>query len=295
MGNALARVQSGADGIAAGIRALRETDRHHVVWLNHAPRNSLNDLRLYSAEADMAGCDIYPAPPNFAVGHSDLADTSLAAVGAYTDRMRAAAPGKACAMVLQGFGWQDLKKHVDEHERALGVGRRPSWAESRFMAYDAILHGANALVYWGTAYLKPVEKDGSPGKGPPEIWKDLLRLARELRALEPALVAAPLKAPKVRLEESCSSVENGILCKAWRVGEDYVVIVINETDTGLAFTLQPLPVLVEGHKLYRLYSPEEHAIAGRRLRDGIKGYSVHVYATSRRFEDPLVGDNRSRP
>jgi hypothetical protein len=98
--NAAARVRRSGLGITAGIRALREVDTRHVVWLNHAPRNSLDDLRLYNRAVDMAGCDIYPAPANLTVGHSDLSDMGLTAVGAYTERMRQAAPGKVCAMVL---------------------------------------------------------------------------------------------------------------------------------------------------------------------------------------------------
>ena len=290
--DAAARVRKSGDGITAGIRALREIDARHVIWLNHAPRNSLEDLRLYNRAADMAGCDIYPAPPNLAVGHSDLPDMGLTSVGAYTERMRQAAPGKACAMVLQGFGWRDLREKVNEHETAVGIGRRPTWAESRFMAYDAIIHGANAILYWGTAYVKPVEDDGSPASGRPRLWRDLLRVARELRALEPALVAPPLKSPVVHQAETFGSIDGkGILCTARRVDDDFVLLVVNETGDGLRFSLEGLPAKLNGRTLHRLYSPEEHQVAGRQLTDGIKSRDVHVYATSRRFEDPLAGRN----
>ena len=60
-----------------------------MIWLNHAPRNSLADLRLYNRAADMAGCDIYHAPPNLDIEHSDLPDKGLTSVGAFTERMRA--------------------------------------------------------------------------------------------------------------------------------------------------------------------------------------------------------------
>lgn len=284
--DAPARVRKCGEGVTAGIRALRAADPRHVIWLNHAPRNSLADLRLYNRAADVVGCDIYPAPPNFAVGHSDLADKGLTSVGAFTERMRQAAPGKACAMVLQGFGWRDLQSKVNEREVAVGIGRRPTWAESRFMAYDAILHGANAILYWGTAYMKPVEDDGSPANGRPRLWRDLLRVARELRALEPALVAPPLKPPTVRHAETYGSIdEGGILCTMRRVGDDFVLLVENETDNGLRFTLENLPANLNGRTLSRLYSTEEHPVSGRRLTDGIKALDIHVYATSRRFED----------
>ncbi len=287
--DAPARVRQRASGITAGIQLVRELDARHVIWLNHAPRNSLADLRLYNQEADMAGCDIYPAPANLAVGHSDLPDLGLTAVGAYTERMRQAAPGKACAMVLQGFGWRDLRKQISEHETAVGIGRRPTWAESRFMAYEAIIHGANAILYWGTAYLKPVEDDGSPTKGRPRLWSGLLRVVQELRALEPALVAPPLPPPSVRQAETCGSIDgHGILCSLRSVGDDFVLLVVNETGDGLRFSLANLPAKLAGRTLHRLYSPEEHRLSGREFSDGIRPREVHVYATSRRFEDPAL-------
>lgn len=287
--DAPARVRKSGEGITDGILAVRELDARHVIWLNHAPRNSLDDLRLYNRAADIVGCDIYPAPANLTVGHSDLLDMGLTSVGAYTRRMQQAAPGKACAMVLQGFGWRDLKEKPKENETAVGIGRRPTWAESRFMAYDAIIHGANAILYWGTSYMKPVEDDGSAVSGRPRLWRDLLRVARELRALEPALVAPPLKSPKVRQAETYGSIDGkGILCTVRRVDDDFVLLVVNESGNGLGFSLEGLPTKLNGRTLYRLYSPEEHQVAGRRLIDGMKSKDVHVYATSRRFEDPLA-------
>lgn len=281
------RVRLSGDGITAGIQYVRALDPQHVIWLNHAPRNSLADLRLYNRAADLVGCDIYPAPANLAVGHSDLADMRLTSVGAYTRRMREAAPGKACAMVLQGFGWRDLKKdnEIKPSETAVGIGRRPTFSESRFMAYDAILHGANAILYWGTAYLKPVEDDGTLVAGRPRLWHDLLRVARELRALEPALVAPPVKGPKVRQAPTYGSVDDaGVLCSLRRVDDDYVLLVVNETGDGIGFSIESLPAKLNGRTLYRLHSMESHTITGRRLTDGIKPRDVHVYATSRRFE-----------
>lgn len=279
------RVRKSGDGITAGIRAVRELDSRHVIWLNHAPRSSLADLRLYNRAADMVGCDIYPVPANLLVGHSDLLDMTLGSVGAYTERMRAAAPGKACAMVLQGFGWRDLKEKANEKQDAIGVGRRPNFGESRFMAYEAILHGANAILYWGTAYLKPVEDDGTTVTGRPKLWRDLLQLTRELRALEPALLAPPLKSPKVRLSPTYGSIDGaGVLCSLRHVGEDYILLVVNETGDGLGFSIENLPAKLNGRKLHRLYSSEEHVVNGCCLKDGIRPRDVHVYATSRRFE-----------
>ncbi len=281
-----ARVRKSGEGITTGIQTVRALDSRHVIWLNHAPRNSLDDLRLYNRAADMVGCDIYPAPANLTVGHSDLLDMSLNSVGAYTKRMQQAAPGKACAMVLQGFGWRDLKAKPNEKETAVGIGRRPTWAESRFMAYDAIIHGANAILYWGTAHMKPVEDDGTAVTGRPRLWQDLLRVAREIRALEPALIAPSLKSPKVRQAATYGSIDgNGILCSLRRVDNDYVLLVVNETGDGLGFSIESLPTNLNGKTLHRLYSQEKHEVHDRKFADGIRPHDVHIYSTSKRFED----------
>ncbi|MCC6442428.1 MAG: hypothetical protein IT210_03110 [Armatimonadetes bacterium] len=278
------------EGLTAGIRAVKEADPGHIVWLNHAPRNSLKSLKFYNRATDMAGCDIYPIPYNLLNGHSDLENTRPGSVGAYTDRMRAAAPGKACAMVLQGFGWRDLAE-PDEHSDELSVGRRPTFAESRFMAYDALMHGANVILYWGTAYIKP-EEPAEAGGNRPQLWNDSLRLARELRAMEPVLLAPPVApAPAMKVEESPGSNDGkGLRLALKQVGEDYALVLLNDGIEGLAFTVRNLPATLEGKTLYRLGTDETRTVSGRSFRDGIRGSEVHIYTTSRRFEAERSGE-----
>jgi hypothetical protein len=264
------------DGLARGIETVRQADPRHLIWLNHAPRNSIESMAYFNRAADMAGCDIYPAPAKLDTGHSDLFTGWLTSVGAYTDRMRAAAPSKSCAMVLQGFGWRDLDEAAKKKPATTDVGRRPNYQESRFMAYDAVVHGANAILYWGTAYI---EKDS-------QLWKDLLRLAGELHAIETALAAPSVEPfPTAHSDEVPGSVDGGGLRPMLkRVGEDYVLLVVNETPHGLPFEIKGLPAGLEGRTLYRLGSDEAATVKGASLRDGMLGFDVHVYATSRAFE-----------
>lgn len=279
------RVRTVGEGITAGLRYVRRLDPHHVRWLNHAPRNSLSDLRRFNREADMAGCDIYPAPANLDVGHSDLINMSLSSVGDYTRRMRSAAPGQSCAMVLQGFGWRDLRERVTDHHVALGIGRPPTFRESRFMAYDALLHGANAILYWGTAYAKPTDQEKAAGRTRPQLWRDLLQLGSELRALEPAFLAKPRRAPRVRIPATFGSQDRFPLVASLRqVDDDLVLMVANESGHGLRFAIEGLPGHLGGRTLYLLRGSEEFIAAKGAFEDGIAAYDVRVYATSRRFE-----------
>ncbi len=264
------------DGLTAGIRAVRQADPSHLIWLNHAPRNNIAAMRYHNREADMAGCDIYPVPAKRAQDHSDLVTNWMTCVGLYTDRMRAAAPGKACVMVLQGFGWRDIHEPLQKFDEDTDIGRRPTYRESRFMAFEAIAHGANAIMYWGTS---SIESDSA-------LWKGLLRLARVISALDEALVAPSVTpGPTAVSDENYGSTDGGgIVVMLKRAGNDHVLIAVNETPHGLPFTISKLPAGLEGKTLHRLWTEETVVVKEGSFRDGIRGFDVHVYATSRRFE-----------
>ena len=262
-------------GFGRGIDLVHKADPDHVVWLNHAPRNSIKSLRFYGRKADMIGCDIYPVPEEHLMSHSDIDSIRRSAVGAYTDRMRKASPGKAYAMILQGFGWRDILDNLKD-EPNKGVGRRPKYEETRFMAFDAIIHGANAIIYWGTAHI---EKDS-------KLWKDIMTVGRELRSLEPALVAPPVRpAPRVLINEVLGSVDGkGVLATLRKSGKDYVLIVVNDNTCGIPFTIKKLPSELNGKTLFRLGTDESFEVKGRSFSSGIRQFDAQVYSTSRRFE-----------
>lgn len=275
---------------ARGCRLVRQLDPKHIIWQNHAPRNSVERLRKYNQAVDGAGCDIYPVPFNYGVGHSDLKDTNLSSVGAYTDRMRQAAPGKSIWMVLQGFGWRDLSE-AGKADPDPGKGRRPNLHEARFMAYDAIVHGANAILYWGTHYI---EKDS-------RLWRDLMRVVRELRALEPAILGQhPERTPIAVADETYGSIDGqGPRLMLRKTQDQWVLLAVNEHSQGISFTISNLPAELEGRTLYGLYSDEGHTVRQRTIHDGIRGFGVHIYATSRHFEElafgPVPGDTAKIP
>ena len=277
------KVRQTGKGLAEGVKAVRQADPNHIIWFNHAPRNSIADLTFYNHAIDMAGCDIYPVTAQ--TGHSDLPNTLVSCVGAYTDRMRRAAKKKACAMVLQGFGWWDWLPFREDKNNTPETGRRPTFTESRFMAYDAIVHGANAIMYWGTNYVKDKNSDGKETLDT-QFWRDLLAVVRELRNLEPALAAPSAKpVPRLKLENNLGSAEEKNLpLMLKKTGDDYILIMVNETHYGLPFTVSGLPAEMEGQKLYRLGSSETVTVKEGRFSDGITPFDVYVYATSRRFE-----------
>ncbi|HPU96477.1 MAG TPA: hypothetical protein PLO53_00835 [Candidatus Hydrogenedentes bacterium] len=215
-GNAPERAARLLEGLKAAYGLIRELDPGHPVCMNHAPRNSIEDLAAYGQAADIVGCDIYPVPVSPHVRHSDLVNRDLSCVGDYTRRMQASAPGKPVWMVLQGFGWADIHKYAPEIAREM---RRPNLWETRFMAYDAIVHGARGLVYWGTAFI---EKDSA-------LFSDLMALGQEIQRLQPVLSAPDTKEPvKVALAPANGSQERAAVGLGKEVDGNLWIIAVNE-------------------------------------------------------------------
>jgi len=259
-----ARAAAMCGGMVEGYRLLRRLDPAHPVWMNHAPRNTVAQLAAFNAAADVVGCDIYPIPFSTRVGHSDLAERSAAAVGAYTLRMQEAAPGKAVWMVLQGFGWGDIQpQRPEEVRREL---RRPSLAETRFMAYDAIARGARGMLYWGT---HAIEKDS-------KLWENLLELGRELSGLQ-AVLSAPEADLDVRVtfEEGMGSVDRGLVVLPKAVGDQTGLLVVNEWTGPLHYRIEGLKSL-EGVRYVERESGKEATVDRGALRLYIAGQSVHL-------------------
>ena len=139
--------------------------------------------------------------------------------------------GKPVWMVLQAFSW-----HTVRPDRSR---RYPSFVESRFMAYDAIVHGVTGTIWWGVQFVSD-----------PAFTSALYALTSELAALQPFLVA-PSETLRVRLIEPHPALSGewgwadplrvkspglatelmlGVRAEARRAGNDWAIVVVNEDD-----------------------------------------------------------------
>ncbi len=135
--------------IRAAYEFLREFDPGHVVWINAAPRNEIENLRPYAEASDIYGVDIYPVPvPN---GHSGISDRTLTCVGKYAARMNAIAEFRRPIWnALQGFAWHECSADPWNSPKK----PYPTLRESLFMAYDTMLNGGNGYGLWGTGHIQ---------------------------------------------------------------------------------------------------------------------------------------------
>lgn len=114
----------------------------------------------------------------------------------------------------------------------------------------------------------------------------MLKVSRELRALEPGIVGKPPETAPVSVgDDTYASIgKEGPVLMLRKTGDDYVLIAVNESYAGIGFNVSRLPDELNGKTLYRLYSEEARPVQNKSFRDGIKGFGVQVYAASRRFE-----------
>ncbi|MFB3827069.1 MAG: hypothetical protein ACE15B_09875 [Bryobacteraceae bacterium] len=188
-------------------RAIRRVDNSHPIYLNHAPTNLESTLRRYNEASDIVATDIYPVAPRgireqFALWpdgqQGDFLNSTVSQVGQYADKMRrVAGPARAVFMVLQAFAWEMLRKQDRDPKMIL----YPTRAETRFMAYQAIVHGANGLLWWGIRH--------APAGAP--MWRDLAAVAAELHGIRTDL-ASPRRelALKIEYHDTGHSLDRGI-------------------------------------------------------------------------------------
>lgn len=226
--------------IRAAYALLKKLDPGRSVYLNHPPVNLVSTLQQYNPGGDILATDIYPVIPpgireQFGLWPSgrqgDLLNTHISQVGQYMDKLRqVAGPQRSAVMVLQAFAWENLR----EKDRDVAMVRYPSGEELRFMAFHAIVRGANGLIWWGLKF--------TPAGVP--LWDNLAALTRELRGLDRELVAPSLRlaAARIQYHDTGHSLDRGV---EW---------VAKPSATGpvlLAVNADPNPVEVTIHGVFR--------------------------------------------
>lgn len=231
------------------------------VWINEAQKSDTYYVRQYFDFVDITGCDCYPV---------DARKRNVAAMGEATDRWRDVGRNeKPVWMVLQAFSWNELGEYYGATESVY-----PTFAESRFMAYDCIAHGAKGLLYWGSNYLK-----SEPFR------QSFYAVTRELAALQPFLTAPDVPEASLTLVELELAQRNGsVRCIARRAGEDWFVLLVNEDDVEHMGVVVGNLKSIEGRSLELLYGTESRTVTRGEIVVRMQPHEVKLYATSRQWE-----------
>jgi len=249
-------------------KVAREADPYHPLWLNEAPCGEVPGLHEYATQTcDTYGVDIYP----IGAPHGCLVeDRTMTAVGKHTDRcMDAVEANRPVWMIIQAFAWAHIRANTqmlpaDQVEGIL----YPTYEESRFMAYNAIVHGATGLHYHYIGY--------SPYT-PDEYWKGICQVTLELQYLSPVFTSRTVQLPAMKCES------NGIrfLTKTYE-GKNYY-IVTNESPEAVTAAFSSCP---ETHLNVLLEENGVDVIDGAFTLD-IPAYGVKILADCQ-FPTPIA-------
>ena len=253
----------------AAAAVIRELDAlKRPVWINEAKNSDVYYVRQYLDFVDITGCDYYPV-------HEDR--RNIAEIAGAKERWNQIGRGMPVYMVLQAFSWHELGEYYDAKNEAY-----PTFDESRFMAYDAIVHGADGILYWGSSFLKSEACRAS-----------IYALTKELAALQPFLTAPDV--PGVRLsviEDKNPDMTPRVAGLARCAGDDWLVVLVNEDDVPhTAVIVEGLEAL-NGRTLCQLYTEDAAVVARGELIARLQPKAVQVYVTSRDYE-ACCGDARA--
>ena len=257
---------------------IKELDPHHPVGLTHAPRGTLERLRPYVAAADLLLLDIYPVgyPPG---KHSLWQNKEISMVGDYTKFIKEVAGGKPVWMVLQ-IAWSGVLKPGK-------TLRFPTFAQERFMTYQALINGARGLIYFGGHIEKAMPPEDAELGWNWTFWRRVLWPVLEEVAnnspLAPALVA-----PDSRLPVRVSGAEDVEFCVR-EVGNDIYILACKREGTTVEVEFGGLPDWVgEGQVMYE--SPRKVQARKGAFTDWFAPFDVHVYRFARQAERSAEGN-----
>jgi len=266
------------DVFAATYPVIKDVAPDKLLYMNHAPTNLVSTMKAYNRGTDIVACDIYPVNPGglmssyalFPDGlQGDLNNPHISQVGEYVDKMRkVTGPDRPLFMVLQAFAWETLIQETDVVEQREEKILYPTYNQNRFMAFQALIKGANGIVYWGSGYMPQ----------PSQAWSDLKRATREVADLADVIVSPdPGVAVETTYHEMGHSVDDGIQIMTRDHGGYRYVFTCNADKNKHKATLAGLG---EWTKCTVLNEDRELPVAGNVITDEWPRFSVHIY----RFE-----------
>jgi hypothetical protein len=224
-------------GLVRAYRQLKAVDPAHPLVITQAPLGTVAQLAPYRPAFDITGADIYPVsyPPG---KHAGGRRRGIAIVGDITRKMVQAAGGKPVWMTLQ-VAWSGV---IPTQQHPRNVPRFPNLQQERFMAYQAIVHGARGLAFFGghlTAIMRPA--DAQTGWNW-TFWNLVLRPL--LTELSSTAVAPALVAPKARNPVKASATDVELTTR--KEGDFLYVIAIRRGSATTMVDFSDLPPRRDG-------------------------------------------------
>ncbi len=263
--------QWGKRPVPALVRAyqiIHEEDPNHPIWIVHAPRGTVDELKPYDEAYDIGGVDVYPIgyPPGRHLAETDT-NRDISVIGDYTQKMLRVTDGKKPIwFTLQiAFSGTVPPKHPL---------RFPTFPQQRFMTYQAIINGARGVVYYGGNLAPTLSERDQPYGWNWTYWERVLRpIVEEVGDRSPLAAALCAANSKLPVKANSNTIE---LCVR-EVGRDiFVLACCRDPQKTSQVQFSGLPNDVSsGNVMFE--SPRQVGTKSGSFGDWFAPYDVHVY------------------
>ena len=266
---------------------IRQLDPQHPIEVTQAPRGTVQTMQPYNVTADILAADIYPVgyPPG---GHSLLPNKEISMVGDYTKTMMQVGAGKMPVWMILQIAWSGVIKPGK-------TLRFPTFAEERFMTYQAIINGARGIFYFGGHIPKAMTPEDARLGWNWRFWNRVLRPVieeiGEHSPLYPALVAPDSKLPvkveaiqtnpagKPDIKPTSAPTNNSKLGVEFCVregGDDIFILACKREGATVQVEFSGLPAWTkQGEVMFE--SPRTVQAESGKFTDWFGPFEVHVY------------------
>jgi hypothetical protein len=262
--------------VATLVRAydvIHQEDPNHPIWVVHAPRGTVEELRPYDATYDIGGVDVYPVsyPPGRHLAETDT-NRDISVIGDYVQKMLRVTDAKKPI-------WFTLQIAFSGTVPPNKPLRFPTFPQQRFMTYQAIINGARGLVYYGGSLPTTLSERDQPYGWNWTYWERVLRpVVEEVGDKGPLAAALCAANSKLPVKANVAGLE---LCVR-EVGRDVFVLACSrEPQKTVQVQFGGLPNDVgDGNVLFE--SPRKVTAKSGSFSDWFAPYDVHVYKFPRR-------------
>jgi hypothetical protein len=274
------------EGSRKGYELIKKEDPDHPMLVVEWP-GAANRFELWKGIGDVFATDLYPIPRER--GYGRLGNHDITQMRDYIAALKKAHGDRPVMLVLQAWNWEPLN---------YGEKGYPTVRESRFMAYQAVIHGAVGLHYYGQVHCtRPNSASGlySEAKDPAankadfekcvalntKFWAAHKPFFQELAKASPIFTLRDTK-PEGRVmvvKQDPEATGAGIELGTKQGDKDLYVLAVNASPKARTATFR-LPPGNKALELHVLFENRTVAVKDGEFTDRFEPYDTHVYATT---------------
>jgi hypothetical protein len=248
-----------ASSLAYAYQTTHSLDPQHLTVIIEAPQGTAAQLAPYSAITDVHGVDVYP----IIFKHPR---PSLVAVGNRTALMASITPRHVVSTTLA------ICNSKSWDHRGTGGFVLPTTRQMRFMAYDAIMHGARALFFFGgdnPHCFTPADRALGWNW---TYWQQLAPLIRQLAPTSPLYPALLAPGTGIGLDSNQATIK--VISRTTTKGQVWI-LAENRSSHFHRAVISGLPRWPTTATLYP--SGRTQVVVDRSIKTTFKPWAIHVY------------------